>query len=112
MSRSGGYKCYNIQCGSCIGKTLCGEPGEDALSCADRIVPRKTNDDLLARAEAAEARAEKAEKCIEWLVKETDCPPEVCRGICANHDGVCSEHAKMGHYDHCKGFKWIGEKEE
>lgn len=61
MSRSGGYKCYNIQCGSCIGKTLCGEPGEDALSCADRIVSHKTNADLLARAEAAEARAEKAE---------------------------------------------------
>lgn len=68
MSRSGGYKCYNIQCGSCIGKTLCGEPGEDALSCADRIVPRKTNADLLARAEAAEARAEKAEKQLEALL--------------------------------------------
>ena len=68
MSRSGGYKCYNIQCGSCIGKTLCGEPGEDALSCADRIVSRKTNDDLLARAEAAEARAEKAEKQLEALL--------------------------------------------
>lgn len=38
MSRTKGYKCYNIQCGSCIGKTLCGEPGDAALSCQDRVV--------------------------------------------------------------------------
>lgn len=41
-----------------------------------------------------------------------DCPPEVCREICANHDGICSKHAEMSHYDHCKGFKWVGEKED
>lgn len=38
MSRTKGFKCYNIQCGSCIGKTLCGEPADAALVCADRIV--------------------------------------------------------------------------
>lgn len=91
---------------SCIYKIGGMKPKEFLLLNATAIT------DLLARAEAAEARAEKAEKCIEWIVKETDCPPEVCREICANHDGVCAEHAKIGHYDHCKGFKWIGEKEE
>ena len=38
MSRSGGYKCYNLYCKNCIGKSLCGEPGDTALSCIDRIV--------------------------------------------------------------------------
>lgn len=41
-----------------------------------------------------------------------DCPPETCKEICANHDGVCSKYAAIGQYDYCKGFKWIGEKEE
>lgn len=47
MSRSGGYKCYNIKCGSCIGKTLCGEPGDSALACDNRIVTHKTNADRI-----------------------------------------------------------------
>lgn len=38
MSRSGGYKCYNSRCGSCLGKTLCTEPGDTTLSCLDRMV--------------------------------------------------------------------------
>ena len=93
---------------------------------------------LIVRAEAAETRCETLEKLVMEYQEElipgyragsekakkkletavgtiyalvADCPPEACREICANHDGVCSEHAKMGHYDHCKGFKWIGEKE-
>ena len=36
MSRAKGYKCFNIKCGSCIGKTLCGEPEDTALVCVDR----------------------------------------------------------------------------
>lgn len=47
MSRSGGYKCYNIRCGSCIGKTLCGEPADAALGCEDRIVSKETNADRI-----------------------------------------------------------------
>ena len=68
--------------------------------------------DLLARAEAAEARAEKAEKerdaaygAIEQLVNEHELPVEICREICVNHDGVCSERAKIGFFDTCRGFK-------
>lgn len=45
--RSGGYKCYNIQCGSCIGKTLCGEPEDAALGCDNRIVNRETRGDRI-----------------------------------------------------------------
>ena len=42
MSRSGGYKYYNIRCGSCIGKTLCGKPGRlnATTECAKN--PRRT----------------------------------------------------------------------
>lgn len=65
---------------------------------------------------AAEARAEKAEKVLSATYRTiyalaSDCTPEVCKELCANHDGVCSKHAEAGHYDRCKGFKWIGEKE-
>ena len=38
MSRTKGYKCFNIKCGSCIGKTLCGEPEDAALGCVERVV--------------------------------------------------------------------------
>ena len=44
MSRSGGYKYYNIRCGSCIGKTLCGEPGDGALECDDRMCKKSATD--------------------------------------------------------------------
>ena len=35
--RTKGYKCFNIKCGSCIGKTLCGEPEDTALGCVNRV---------------------------------------------------------------------------
>lgn len=69
------------------------------------------------RVKELEEQLEKTEKKLEAAVGTiyaliADCPPETCREICANHDGVCAKHAEMGHYDHCKGFKWIGAKEE
>lgn len=36
--RTKGYKCYNIKCGACVGKTLCGLSGDEALTCLDREV--------------------------------------------------------------------------
>ena len=48
MSRSKGYKCFNIKCGSCIGKTLCGEPEDTALVCVDRVIGKPmTNADRI-----------------------------------------------------------------
>lgn len=38
MSRTKGYKCFNVKCGSCIGKTICGEPEDTALVCVDRVI--------------------------------------------------------------------------
>jgi hypothetical protein len=36
--RTKGHKCYNIKCGACGGKTLCGLSGDEALTCVDREV--------------------------------------------------------------------------
>ena len=48
MSRSKGYKCFNIKCGSCVGKTLCGEPEDTALVCVDRVIGKPmTNADRI-----------------------------------------------------------------
>lgn len=87
----------------------------DLLARAEEAETREKN--LIEAVQMATARAEKAEKKLEAAVGTiyalvADCPPEACKEICANHDGVCSKHAKMGRYDHCKGFKWIGEGEE
>ena len=87
--RTKGYKCFNIKCGSCIGKTLCGEPEDTALGCVNRVAGKPmTNADRI-RAMSDEELAslimgipdypcdekipagecdEKCEKCIlEWL---------------------------------------------
>ena len=70
MSRSGGYKCYNFRCGSCIGKTLCGEPGDGATKCDNRIVSLKTNADRI--------RAMEDEELTEFfgrVARTAGCPP-------------------------------------
>ena len=79
MSRTKGYKCFNIKCGSCIGKTLCGEPEDTALVCVDRVIGKPmTNADRI-RAMTDEELAEllfqvgydngwgMKEYAIEWL---------------------------------------------
>ena len=55
--RTKGYKCYNIKCGACVGKTLCGLSGDEALTCEDRMVNQKTNADRI-RAMSEEELAE------------------------------------------------------
>ena len=78
MSRSGGYKCYNMSCNSCIGRTLCGEPGDGALNCVDRIFSHKTNADRI--------RAMGDEELAEWLcsLMTAECCDQRCpaRDIC------------------------------
>jgi hypothetical protein len=55
--RTKGHKCYNIKCGACVGKTLCGLSGDEALTCVDRMVNQKTNADRI-RAMSDEELAE------------------------------------------------------
>ena len=69
MSRTKGYKCFNIKCGSCIGKTLCGEPEDTALVCVDRVIGKPmTNADRI--------RSMTDEELAELIDRETDsCAP-------------------------------------
>ena len=61
--------------------------------------------DLLARADAAEARAEKAERERDAAVADLKLTSD-CR-VCENLNSWCSENP-----DKCKGWKWRGQKEE
>lgn len=83
MSRTKGYKCYNIQCGSCIGKTLCGEPEDAALGCENRIISQKTNADRI--------RAMTDEELCDFLYnsKFTDICIEGCEKC--KYDGRCED---------------------
>ena len=77
MSRTKGYKCFNVKCGSCIGKTLCGEPEDTALVCVDRVVGkpmtnadriRGMSDEELAKLLCCTGwRMFEYKECLEWL---------------------------------------------
>ena len=41
--RAKGYKCNNVKCDRCVGHSMCGELGDAALNCIDRIIARQTN---------------------------------------------------------------------
>ena len=73
MSRTKGYKCFNIKCGSCIGKTLCGEPEDTALGCVGRVIGKPmTNADRI----RAMSDEEMAVFLYEWS------PSECCGHVC------------------------------
>ena len=78
--RTKGYKCYNIKCGACVGKTLCGLSGDEALTCDSRMVNQKTNADRI--------RAMSDEELAELLVNGrhtfrcADCDAYVCDDEC------------------------------
>ena len=40
-----GYKCSNVKCNSCIAHCMCGELGDAALDCVNRIITKYTNAD-------------------------------------------------------------------
>lgn len=62
--RAKGYKCCNVKCGSCVAHSMCGEPGDAALSCTNRIVWKKTNADRI--------RAMSNEELAEFFCPETN----------------------------------------
>ena len=41
--RAKGYKCNNVKCDRCVGHSMCGELGDIAMNCIDRIITRQTN---------------------------------------------------------------------
>ena len=57
--RAKGYKCSNVKCDRCVGHSMCGELGDIALNCIDRIITRQTN--------AQKIRAMSDEELAKWI---------------------------------------------
>ena len=55
--RAKGYKCSNVKCDRCAWHSMCGELGDAALNCVDRIITIQTNADRI-RAMSDEELAE------------------------------------------------------
>ena len=98
MSRAKGYKCFNIKCGSCIGKTLCGEPEDTALVCVDRVIGKPmTNADRI-RAMSDEELAEfikhiKVRAALCKAVKNNDAFEELCSAEWLQQPAEEDDHA-------------------
>lgn len=45
--RAKGYKCSNVKCDRCVGNSMCGELGDAAVNCVDRIITMQTNADII-----------------------------------------------------------------
>ena len=45
--RPKGYKCSNVKCDRCAWHSMCGELGDAALNCVDRIITIQTNADSI-----------------------------------------------------------------
>ena len=73
--RAKGYKCSNVKCDRCVGNSMCGELGDVALNCVDRIITIQTNADrirAMSDEELADVLREFATKpmqgsFLEWL---------------------------------------------
>lgn len=93
MSRTKGYKCFNVKCGSCIGKTLCGEPEDTALVCVDRVVGKPmTNADRI--------RYMTDEELAEFL---THINPTNCQDCAFSHGWRCQpDRDDYSDFEKCK----------
>ncbi len=84
VMRTKGHKCYNIKCGACVGKTLCGLSGDEALTCDSRMIHRKTNADRI--------RAMSDEELARFLTWNT---PD-CANYCDDARCGCKWNCKHG----------------
>ena len=80
--RAKGYKCNNVKCDRCVGHSMCGELGDIALNCIDRIITRQTNADRI-RAMSDEKLAEfiknvKVRAAFCKSIKNNDAFEELC----------------------------------
>ena len=88
MSRAKGYKCFNIKCGSCIGKTLCGEPEDTALVCVDRVIGKSMTN-------AQKIRSMTDEELGVWICKHAlSCGCCVGVELCRSDDGIANGAVK------------------
>ena len=106
MSRTKGHKCFNIKCGSCIGKTLCGEPEDTAIGCDSRVVGKKmTNADRI--------RSMSDEEMAEWITAGENCIRTLCDIICGGECNAIATFKKSG-AEACKEIvmKWLQQPAE
>lgn len=83
----------------------CEYAGDSEFECTIAQLAATAITDLLARAEAAETRAEKAERERDAAVADLRLASD-CR-TCGNVSPWCIENP-----DKCKGWEWRGRKEE
>ena len=62
--RAKGYKCSNVKCDRCAWHSMCGELGDAALNCVDRIITIQTNADSI--------RSMDDEELAEFLIDLAD----------------------------------------
>ena len=62
--RAKGYKCSNVKCDRCAWHSMCGELGDAALNCVDRIITIQTNADRI--------RSMDDEELAEFLIDLAD----------------------------------------
>ena len=86
--RAKGYKCSNVKCDRCVGNSMCGELGDVALNCVDRIITRQTNADRI--------RSMSDEEMCNWLFQRD------CTNIAA-----FLEHGGMGVMDAVQLLDWL-----
>ena len=80
--RPKGYKCSNVKCDSCVGHSMCGELGDAAMNCVDRITTRQTNADRI--------RAMSDEELAKFL-QEPFCDKRTHDECTISYCGVCDQ---------------------
>ena len=83
IMRAKGYKCSNVKCDRCAWHSMCGELGDAALNCVDRIITIQTNADHIRAMSVAELN--------DFLRKVAD------------HDDDCPYE-----YGSVKSLEWLG----
>ena len=80
IMRDKGYKCNNVKCDRCVGHSMCGELGDIALNCIDRIIARQTN--------AQKIRAMSDEELAKFMGRMFWCP---VTGDCKKMSEDCND---------------------
>ena len=97
--RPKGYKCSNVKCDSCVGHSMCGELGDAAMNCVDRIITRQTNADRI--------RAMSDEELGEFLCDFRGCDTD--ENTCIGCKG--EQYCRAGHAGTTEWLKQPAEEE-
>ena len=102
--RAKGYKCSNVKCDRCAWHSMCGELGDAALNCVDRIITIQTNADRI--------RAMSDEELAEFLTRIN---PTNCKDCAFSYGWRCQpDRDNYSDFEKCKeGRKrWLQQPSE